>query len=661
KQQNRFFEQTLFLPLSATTAQARTRLLTPLGSERIAELTRLSVMPTHQYFFVVLASDPDRYRYLDGLDAIRFPDAFGSESNQSAHYRIVAPGAKQSHSLPASALQWTMIAYLLWDDREPGALSADEQQSLLDWLNWGGQLIVSGPETLDTLRHSFLASWLPATSGGAWEIDADALAPFNARPWAVRKQRLHPAHPVSGVHLKVADDAQVEVTLGEEADPLVVERRAGRGRVVVTAFRMSSRELSEWAGFDRLFHGCLLRQPARRLSVANDLDVMAAWNAGPSADESISRLSYWTRHPEEPKVEVKKVVTSPFAQLPDEESVLPDRLAWNDSSVVSNAARKSLQEATGIVVPNSQFIVSVVGGYLLVLVVNALVFRLLGRVELAWVAAPFIALVATGCVVYIAQLDIGFARARTELDVVEFHADYPRAHVTRYVAQYSSLGTSYELEFDDPTAVVLPMPAGSEMLRLQGESAVRLVRSLSTGVEEERPVAVRLEGFEVSSNATAMLHAEQMVDLRGAMRLESRGDRRWRIVNETKLHLAGAGVVAHNSLVAWLGAVDPGQSREFSTTSEVSWPAELENSPLVSIVKPNVGLNLRDMIELATQYADDSMRLVGWTEENLSGMTIRPDAAQRRTASLVIVHLAPSPLPAIEADVNTRAELILSE
>ena len=35
---------------------------------------------------------------------------------------------------------------------------------MLDWLHWGGQLIISGPESLEALRDSFLADYLPAES-----------------------------------------------------------------------------------------------------------------------------------------------------------------------------------------------------------------------------------------------------------------------------------------------------------------------------------------------------------------------------------------------------------------------------------------------------------------------------------------------------------------
>ena len=98
--------------------------------------------------------------------------------------------------------------------------------------------------------------------------------------------------------------------------------------------------------------------------------------------------------------------------------------------------------------------------YLIVLVpVNWVVFRLLGRVEWAWIATPIIALGGMVMVVKLAQLDIGFARSQTELAVLEMQAGYPRGHLTRYTALYTSLSTTYDANSQDRTTLVLPFPS----------------------------------------------------------------------------------------------------------------------------------------------------------------------------------------------------------
>ena len=76
------------------------------------------------------------------------------------YYRVVpitvGPQVKSRVELPSYAMLWTGIAYVLWDEADPGKLNLMQQQALLDWLHWGGQLILSGPGTLGVLRNSFL-------------------------------------------------------------------------------------------------------------------------------------------------------------------------------------------------------------------------------------------------------------------------------------------------------------------------------------------------------------------------------------------------------------------------------------------------------------------------------------------------------------------------
>jgi hypothetical protein len=62
------------------------------------------------------------------------------------------------HSLPSNALAWTNIAYLIWDDVDPSLLSPEQQQAIVDWLHWGGQLIavIGLPAASETLLMATL-------------------------------------------------------------------------------------------------------------------------------------------------------------------------------------------------------------------------------------------------------------------------------------------------------------------------------------------------------------------------------------------------------------------------------------------------------------------------------------------------------------------------
>ena len=113
---------------------------------------------------------------------------------------------------------------------------------MLDWLHWGGQLIVSGPDTLNVLRGSFLAPYLPAAEGATRETHdriaraAERLLDSEEGQSASAAQ---PVRPWSGIELVKATEAEFVPHTGD----LVVERQVGRGRIVATAFRLSLRAL----------------------------------------------------------------------------------------------------------------------------------------------------------------------------------------------------------------------------------------------------------------------------------------------------------------------------------------------------------------------------------------------------------------------------------
>ncbi len=79
---------------------------------------------------------------------------------------------------------------------------------MLDWLHWGGQLILSGPDTLDTLRGSFLAPYLPALSVGACKLGPAELHELNAFSGKPIRP-LQPARPWSGIRLQIASAGRI--------------------------------------------------------------------------------------------------------------------------------------------------------------------------------------------------------------------------------------------------------------------------------------------------------------------------------------------------------------------------------------------------------------------------------------------------------------------
>ncbi len=149
-------------------------------------------MPLQMYELLVLAADPLDYRGLANLNMVEFSsqsiDENDSGTANPAHYAVVFP-TKENASLPRGMLHWTTFAFVVWDDYDPAKLAPDEQAALLDWLHWGGQLILSGPDTLTTLADSFLKPYLPATAGESLTLDREQLAFLDQRRGATRVKR----------------------------------------------------------------------------------------------------------------------------------------------------------------------------------------------------------------------------------------------------------------------------------------------------------------------------------------------------------------------------------------------------------------------------------------------------------------------------------------
>jgi len=669
KGQKKYLEFSLFAPVDAPTRSAATRILARGGREIAADSFGVRPMPAHQYYFVVLSGSPDAYSFLKVKDSIRAPAPEMLDPLTEAHYRVVWPRIRSVAPLPSGALGWTGIAYVLWDDLAPGKLSPAQQQALVDWLHWGGQLIVSGPHTLDTLQGSFLDAYLPATGGETWPLSAETLKPLNEQ-WLVGGKPLEPVRDWTGQKLKPRPDSQVLAHSGQE--PLLVERRVGRGRVIVSAFRLGQRELRNWPSFDNFLNGCLMRRGPRSFNSGTDDQVRFRWvngNYSPHDPRLVSRLRYFTRDASASPVLFGEKLhgrkARPVPQRTGEEmfeagSGTPPPghgvAGWDDFSMASDLAFTTLQEAAGIEVPNAMFVVWTLLIYVVVLVpLNWLVFRLLGRVELAWAAAPFIAVGAAAAVTWLAQLDIGFARSKTELAVVELQPGYSRCHVTRYTALYSSLGTSYDLRFDDATAVALPFATGKDLNVGDRRTKVDFRRARKAGSEKDglTDSLVTLEGLAISSNTTGMVHSEQMLALDGGVGWERLAEDRYKLTNDTGLALEAAAVVGATK-ACWIGALAPGASATVEMRPTPSKREELfATEQNEATLGTRGGFNVQHLLRLAQQEdLGGELRLVAYTSQELSGLTVLPSSAQTRQLALVVAHLEFSPEPALANDAN---------
>jgi hypothetical protein len=628
--------------------------------ESLAFGDSLSHMPSYQYFMIVLAREPNRYGFLKGLESVR-PTSAAMPINpeDAAYYRLVAPATDHALALPSEPLCWTAIAAVVWDDVLPASLSIDQQRSLVDWLEWGGLLIVSGPQTLDSLRGTILEPYLPATAAAAKPLDPAAVEQLSTY-WTVpddRGQRveLRPAAPWSGIELTTQPAADFVNGTGR----LVVERRVGRGRIVATAFRLSEPELWRWPSFDSFFNACILRRPSRRFDPMRQHFefVTGGDRLDPALVTNVRFLTRDARDPDDRSSPSDRYFPADAIGRGNRPGGLGVQLdeadihktqsgvaAWNDFSWFSSSARDVLRSAAGISVPKRSFVFWMLGIYLVVIVpVNWFVFRLLGRVEWAWFAVPVLALAWGLAVVWLAQLDIGFARAQTEVAVLELQNGYPRGHLTRYTALYSSLSTSYDVQFDGRSALAQPFSADVQLLRDQGVSTV----ALRDGKGRE------LSEFPVSSNATGMVHSEQMVDAGVGLAWHATDDGSFALANNTDWQLSGAVILRrgddedddNQNGWAWLGDVAPGAKVGVSFVAyDSSALVRARDQAPLTLANPVGGvLSMRRLLDCAETMAalePGEVRLVAWRDEGIEGMRIDPAAPQARRATMVVAHLA---------------------
>lgn len=694
KEQARAIEGPMFVPPSAASSgsQVSARIVQRRSGRPAIESTQSlgSRMSAHQYHFVVLARFQTSYGYLRDMVCFRNPLDLDTTSGEKTYYRVTLLNGEKPMLLPSSALTWTSIAHVLWDAADPTQLRPEQQTAIVDWLHWGGQIIISGPDSLDRLKHSFLEPFLPAAQAGERKIGTDDLKTLSEH-WAPLRERekgyarLVPSQPWSGVKFEKHADARFVPGTAE----LVAERRVGRGRIVVTAFPLTARELIAWKNFDSFFNACLLGRPPRvfDFNEARIPPCKVAWtgDAGHAIDpRNVCKLRYFTRDIERPTptAEEQPLPTAPSrnaialrnfyagAAPSDEEPVpvFPDVAGWNDFNAVAQVARSSMRSAAEIEVPQPSFVLWVLGGYLLVLVpINWAFFRLLRRVEWAWAAAPVIAVACTAIMIRLARLDIGFARSATEIDVVEIQGDYPRAHVTRYSALYSSLYTRYNIGSEDPGAQVLPFPVVNkpEDFRLS-------IGQLLTPLRHRSVTESSLQNFSVSSNATNFLHGEQMAELGGGLVLTQNRRGEFQLHNATNFDLRGVGVLrrgadrdgpADKSLSelgsegAWIDSLPAGATvlPKFASDWRETWSREREHSPATGPTAQGE-FSLREVVAVAERldhFEPGEIRLIGWTEGEIPGQAITPAAPQTRRATLVVAHLRYPRPPDPKPDVNS--------
>lgn len=673
-----------------------------IGSPVLEEDFPSRVFAGYQYNMVSLSRDTSRYTFWRGLDCIIWPSKLRMSDERISPHRIVDLNEDEvATQFPNRLYAMTSISHFVINDSSVSIMSSDQQQALQDWLHFGGTIILNGPEAIGGIETSMMRDYAPLQKTTNSTVSNEEIAALNDT-WSIKQivgQRImiEPSKPIPKLAGELASGAQWVKYSGNSGevlslDGLVAEKLVGQGRVVMTTFPMSDNAFLRWQSYSSFIHNAILRKPPRDPSEGIEADTKFAGGFAGTEQNPLhsTRLRMWARDLDEstmrqlPSASKKeKEKRDSDNQTYSDASAETPKLkrsslgAWNSESTVLVNARQCLQESSGITVPKINTIMKLLIGYLIVLVpVNWLFFRLFGRVELAWAAAPVIALAGAFFVARSVQLDVGFSRSQTSYGFLEVHTGYPRGLFSSYTALYTSLSTNYRAVFEKDSGVVLPFAPGSASKRTRSNlSRIDYWYADDAGAG--------MQSVPVLSNTTGLFQAEEMMDFAGKLTAEFDSDMQAVVIKNTigfSIKEAGiVGVDSNGKLVSgWLGTVDEGASKrcllEIRETDD-RWRKEWDNNPILarpSYMRAEDGTmwtdqNLQDELYLGPMVADISKKYplthgefiaIGWTDKTLGDLSITPIAKQKKQRTVVLMHLSTGDLPLAKPDTRIFAKII---
>jgi hypothetical protein len=658
--QTRLFDVPIFMPI-AQDGRKFFQVLSRL-KERMTGRTltmdghAVSSLRADQYHILILTKSPEKFSFLRMLPCVTPPRPLDRSTELPWDFVVQRPDLNERVTLPNNALMLTSTAYVIWDGLEPNSLNSLQATAILDWLHWGGQIIVNGVRSLDGLRGSFLDPYLPAVDYQPRELSPPLLDRIN-RQWSKLSDNARLNTEKYALRFGFQSESQIlELSLrdGSEivpgTDGLLAERRVGRGRVVVSGFDLGGAPFVRWPGYDGFVNACIFRRPARGFAAGVENEIAVYYRGTTSAYGGAhinTQLRIFSRDATDGRTLDVDARADPEKVSSSAEGFSVDPLggiaAWSDFSLPPQLVRESLHGASGITIPKAGSIASMITVYLVCLVpLNWLVFRSLGRVEWAWFAAPIIAILGAVSVARLAQLDVGFVRSQTDLAILELQPAYSRAHASRFTSLYSSLTTNYRCKWTKNDLVVVPM-ADDIKRSLRRMEEIQLVR-------QRLDSPMEATGFRVLSNSSGLLRAEEYVDLGGDLTLLSLSDTHIQIRNRTKLQLQGVCVMFRDTTGFRMGytaqAVEPNEDVSIPLMiKSARWKQELPYAVVrrqhSQEVNGNIDLTaLRDLAVDPRRADIGECRLAAWSDALVSTLEISPVASQRKAATLIIANLA---------------------
>jgi hypothetical protein len=650
-----------------------------VGTPIYQEQSPVTLLNGYQYSVVTLCKDPARYSFLRAMDCMSWSSEAKLPDEKVIPHRVFDLKEDEiATQFPNRLYAMTSMSHVIINDGSPSVLSPEQQQSLLDWLHFGGTIVVNGIDAIGSTSTSFLKNVLPLVNTQTVDWGPEDTDTLNRR-WVVprlpKKETI--LFETKRAFPKVTGDLAEGAQWIDSLEGLVAEKFIGQGRVVITTFPMNDLAFLRWPSYSSLIHNAVFRMPSRTVTqdredrLAHDTVYAKEFFGSELNPLHSTRLRLWARDLD--------LTTASLVTTKDGERVI-NRIekssslakktslgSWNSQSIVMQNARASLQESSGITVPKIKTIIMLLVGYLAVLVpINWLVFRLMGRLELAWVAAPFIAIIGAFVVARSVQLDVGFSRSQNSYGFLECHTSYPRAVLSNYMALYTSLSTNYQVVFEGDNGIVTPIPQPSES-NTKRRASVSAYEFSYAGDE-----GAGLRKTPVMSNTTGMLQSEEIVNLGGdinAVFSNELDSVTFTSQSDVPLYDVGIfGVTPDGYFIkGWLGSPEKGVAVKCDLSREGSqrWFEQWERDP--SLAKPDLtgsygswtSARLENdlflgklLMEVTESYplSRGEFVAIGWTNEPMSQLKVTPETTQTRHKTMVMVHLRPADLPGVKPD-----------
>jgi hypothetical protein len=701
KEQRHRLGMQLMIPQMPKEKELNVELLQP-GAIRYDELWQVPIrlLPPHQMLVVVLSKEAASYSTWSRLPSMA-PGGADREDpltlDLQRFYRLVLPEEPDKAFLSPHPLTWAPISHVVWDGLPPDSLSVSHQQAMLDWLHWGGQLVIvggAGP-TFSIFRDSFLGPYLPGEpSGESKSLGEAELGPLSQsyppalQPGSVAEQekptaglpvaempmipgayqRPVPIRPTRGkpvilAGLKPAPGASV-IPLGEGSpDLLAVERRVGRGRITMLTIHPNDPSLISWPGLDTLIRRVVLRRPeefalsafgvgARQSLEGPDLSWyrITSRDAGAEAEAARVRAMQAARAaPEGPRFGGRVAPPAP-AMKSATAAPGPDTGSGSPNSDAEEAALRRVgiaewRDTTALPRLARELLERASG-----ITVPGKPFVL--KVILAYVLAvvPINLLLCRGILrrrewawIIVPLLALGFAVGVERVAAYDMGYDsacdeidvveVQAGYPRAHLSRFASLYTTGRARY----TISYPNDPTALALPFNNERAIG-GEEVTTAVWQSFPVAA-LRSLAVQPRSLAMFRAEQMLGLAGNIRLEDRADKR-QIVNESDLELRDAVLVDFPSKGRRnerpLGTIPPGGTVDIAPDSKPPAPQSPAGFD---------GPDPAPMLEALRRDREDrpeddgELRLVAWVPRPVGGQTFEPTLDRHRGMTAVLVHL----------------------